>query len=637
MLQQIRDKFTGVIAFIIIGAIGITLVISFGGMDGGVVTGNFAAKVNGEEIPYSNYQRVMQNALYRQQEAMQGELTPELQEQIQRQVLEGMISNEVVRQFVRDAGFRVDDQRVMQSIRNQEVFKVGGEYSYESYVMILQNQGVSPEGFERDQRAQMEVQQLETAIVASAFYTPAEYRRYIELLAEERTVAHVQLDAEQLADEVDLSETQLRAYYDANPDLFRSEESVRLEYVEVSLDDVKQNVTIAERDVRDFYDANPDRFIAADRRRISHILMLIDDETDDAAAAALAEQVLGRLDEGATFEELANEYSQDPVSAAAGGDLGWAMPGDYPEAFEEALFDLEVGQVSAPVRTEFGIHLIRLDELRPGERQAYEDVRDDLFDELRTQEAVDGFYALAERVDDLALENPGNLGAVAAGTGLEVGTIETFTRSGAEPLGFDVELVDAAFSVAVLEDGENSPLIELDDERAVVISVIEHRPAAPLPFDSVRASVEQTLRIRGGADLARARGEELLARLEAGESFADLAEEFSFDVPEPVTVTRAARDYPPALLASIYRAPHPQEGAPQYHGLSLGNGGYAVFRLDAVIPGRPENIPQQQRDERKQMLAQQAGGITAAALITDLRRDAKVQIAPDLFDQPDPL
>lgn len=637
MLQSIREKFTGVIALLIIGAIAITLVISFGGMDGGVVTGNFAAKVNGEEISSINYQRVMQNQLYRQQEAMQGELTPELQEQIQRNVLEGMIRNEVVKQFVRDAGFRVDDLRVMQQIRKQEVFQLAGEYSYESYVMILANQGLTPEGFEGEQRAQMEVEQLESAIVTSAFFTPAEYRRYIELLAEERTVAHVLFDAAELAAEVEMTDEELRAFYDSNPDLFRTDESVRLEYIEIALDDIKQDIAVTETDVRDYFESNRDRFIAEDRRNVSHILILIDDEADAEAAMATAAELRARLGEGGVFEDLAREYSQDPVSAAEGGDLGWAAPGDYPEAFEEALLALDPGQVSAPVRTEFGVHLIRLDELRPGARQEFEDVRDELFDELRTQSAMDEFYAVADRLDDLALENPGNLAVVASELGRELRSIDNFTRIGGAPLGYEPQLVDAAFSVAVLEDGENSPLIELGDDRAVVVSVAEYRPSATLPLEEVRERVEEALRVDRGADLARARGEALVERLQAGESFADLADEFSFTPPEAVTLTRASRDMTPELLAAVYRAPRPAEGETRYYGQSLAGGGYAVFRLDAVTPGRPDVIPQQERDQRKQLLAQQAGANAAGALVADLRAAATVIIAPGLFDQPEPL
>lgn len=633
LLQIIRDKFSGVIALVIIGAIAITLVISFSGMDGGVASGNFAAEVNGEPIPMANYQRVAQNQLYRQQEALQGELTSAIQEQIQRSVLEGMVRNEVIKQFVRDSGFRVSDERVMQEIRRQPVFQVGGEYSYASYVVVLGQQGIVPEQYEFDQRAQMEIGQLENAIVVSDFFTPAEYRRYIELLAEERTAAHVLLDPRALSADIDLPESRLREYYDANSERFMSAESVRLEYVEVSLADISSGVTVAEDEVRAYYDSAPERFIDSDQRRISHILIQIDEESGDSAAVAIADDLGARLDQDESFEALAREYSADPVSAAEGGNLGWARPGDYPEAFEAALFDLEIGQVSAPVRTEFGIHLIRLDELRAGAQQAFADVRDQLYEELVKQRATDGYYALADQMDDLALENSGNLASVAEQAGLELKIVETFTRTGGEPLGFNPALVDATFSVAVLEDGENSALIELADERAVIVSVAEHRTPALKPFEEVREAVTETLRLQSGVDLAAERGAELLARLEAGGTFDGVAAEFAITPPESAVLTRTARDVSPEVLAEIFRAPRPEEGASAYHGARLASGAYAVFRLDAVTPGRPDAIPQQQRDERKQLLAQQAGGNAAAALVADLRSKARVQLAPGLFDQ----
>ena len=633
MLQFIRDKVTGVVAIAIIAAIGGALVVSFSGSDGGVAVDAFAAEVNGEPIPLVNYQRVSRNQVFRQQEALQGDLTPALQEQIQRTVLESMVRNDVVKQFVRDAGFRVSDERVMEEIRRQPVFQVGGEYSYESYLVVLGNQGIVPELYEADQRAQMEIAQLESAIVLSDFFTPAEYRRYIELLAEERTAAYAVLDPSVLAADIDVPEAQLRDYYAANSNLFMSEESLRLEYIEISLADVSGGVAISEDDVREYYDSAPERFIESDRRRISHILLQVDEEGGDSAAAAAADDLVARLDQGEAFEALASEYSEDPVSAAEGGSLGWARPGDYPEAFEEAVADLEVGQVSAPVRTEFGIHLIRLDELRVGAQQAFADVRDQLYEELREQQATDLYYALADQVDDLALENPGDLGSVAEQAGLELKIIESFTRAGGEPLGFNSALVDAAFSVAVLDDGENSALIELGSDKAVVLRVAEHRLPALKSFDEVRAAVTEALRLDAGLELAGERGAELLARLQAGGAFEETAAEFGTSATEARVLTRTTSDVSPELLVAVFRAPRSEEDASAYHGVRLTTGAYAVFRLDAVTPGRPDAIPQQQRDQRKQLLAQQAGGNAAAALIADLRAKAKVRVAPGLFDQ----
>jgi peptidyl-prolyl cis-trans isomerase D len=637
MLQTIRERFTGPIAFAVIGAIAVTLVISFGNMDttGGV--GAFAAEVNGEEIPTINYQRVLQNQLVRQQEIFRGELPPAMQEQLERNVLESMVRSRVAAQFASDSGYGVSEPRLKGYIQSLPVFQVGGEYSYESYVAVLSSQGLSPAGFESEQRSSLQVGQLEGGIISSAFFTPAEYRRYIELLAEQRTAVYVKFDPASLAGEVDVTAETMQAYYDANPGQFETEESVDLEYVEISLDDIMQSIVIDEAAIRDFYDENPDRYQSQEQRQAKHILVAVSGDRDQAAAEQLISELAARLDSGEEFGALAAEYSDDPVSGNAGGDLGWAGPGDYVPAFEEVLFSLQEGQTSDAVRTQFGFHLIQLVAIRSGEQQTFAKVRDELFDELREREAAEQFYALAERVDDLALENSSSLAPVASESGLDLKRIESFTRAGGGSFGYNQSMVDAAFSIEVLEDGENSPLIEISDRAAVVLRVSEHRPVRLKTLDQVKPQLEESVRLELAADKALTRGEDVLAQLKGGESIDDLAVEFGFQLESPEPLSRGSDTVDPELLGAIFRAPKPVGEQSVYQGVPLGNGGYAVFNLRGVRPGLPEAIPQDQRDARKRNLAEQQGRAAAAALVTDLRESANVYIVPGLFDQPDSL
>jgi peptidyl-prolyl cis-trans isomerase D len=637
MLQTIRDKFTGVIAFLVIGAIGVTLVISFGSMSMDAVGGGFAAEVNGEPIPLTEYQRVMQSQLVRQQEAFQGELPPALQEQLQRNVLENLVRNEVVKQYVRESGYRVDDERVRQAIRTEPAFQVAGRYSSDSYVAVLNSQGLVPELYEQDQRSSLTVAQLQNGVVGSAFYTPAEYRRYIQLLTEERRVATISFDPAALIGEVPVTDEVLQADFDKNPEQYMLEESVTLDYVEVLLADISADIVLEDADLRDYYELNAQRYAELEQRQVSHILIIAEgEETADIAAQQVAD-LSSKIVAGENFEDLAREFSNDTVSAEDGGSLGWAGRGDYPEPFEEALFALEKGQVSEPVRTEFGYHLIRLDDVRAGSQQPFEEVREELSEELRRQKAADRYYAIADSVDDLALENAGSLDEVAAESGLEVKRLDVFTRSGGDPLGYSAALVDAAFSVAVLEDRENSPLIELADDRAVVIRVVDYRPTTLRPFAEVRAEVESAYRLKQAAELAQSRGQAMLAGLQAGDDLAALAAQYSMDAPAAVLLGRGANDISPEVLAAVFRAPKPAEGVAVSEGVALSSGGYAVFRLEEVIPGRPELIPQQQRDERKAQLAQQDGGLAATAVIAELRNSADVVVLQGLFDQPERL
>jgi peptidyl-prolyl cis-trans isomerase D len=325
------------------------------------------------------------------------------------------------------------------------------------------------------------------------------------------------------------------------------------------------------------------------------------------------------------------------VSAEQGGDLGWSGRGDFVSAFEETLFSLNDGETSVPVRTEFGYHLIRLEEVRAGTQRSYEEMHDELLSELQLQEAADQFYALAEQVDDLALENPDSLVDVAAASGLELQRIDNFTRAGGEPFGYNQNLVDTAFSVEVLEDRENSALIEIGDDRAVVIRVAEYRPSRLEEFDQVKAAVSEVVGFQQAAVESSTQGEAMLERLQAGEEFDALAQEYEVELVEAEKLNRGTADVDAGLLAAIFRTPKPVADRPIFRGLGLGNGAYAVFRLDAVRAGRPDEIPQQERDQRKQLLARQLGSVATEALVTDLRADAEVFIAPDLFEQADSL
>ena len=635
MLQIIREKFTGPIAFAVIAAIGITLVISFGNMDTGGATGNFAAEVNGEEIPILNYQRLVQNELGRQQETFQGEFPEALQEQLQRNVLENMIRNKVLAQYVRNSGYRVDAERVKAFIRSQPVFQVGEEYSYESYMAVLSSQGLSPEVFERDQQVALEVGQLDNGIVASAFYTPTEYRQYISLLAEQRDVLYASIDPADLIGEIQVSDESLRSYYDSNSEEFKTEESVSLEFVEIRLDGISEAVVVDEPAIRQYYEENADRYRTREQRLPRHILIAVDVDTDEAAAEQTIAELSERLATGAAFEELAGEFSDDSASAEQGGMLDWSGRGDFVSAFEEALFALKKGETSGPVRTEFGYHLIQLDDIKAGTQRSYDEVHDELLVELQLQEAADLFYALAEQVDDLALENPDSLVEVAAASGLDLQRIESFTRAGGAPFGYNQNLVDTVFSIEVLEDGENSAVIEIGDDRAVVVRVDEYRPSVLVEFDQVKAVVSNTLGLQQAAVEAGKRGEAMLKRMQSGEAFDAIAAEYGLEVITAEDLSRSSAEVEAELLAAIYRTPKPVADRPIFRGQSLANGAYAVFQLNAVRAGRPDEIPQQERDQRKQLLARQLGSVATEALVTDLRADAEVFIAPDLFQQND--
>jgi len=638
MLQTIREKLTGWAAFAVILIIGVPLVLSFVGGDYTVTGLRFAARVNGEEIPAVEYQRDYQNRLLAAQQAAKDELPKEVEGRIKQEALDALVLNRVITQYVRDAGFRVTPSRVIDRVRNMDVFKVGGQFSRPAYDATLAAQGISPAVFEQEQQSILAASQLQQGLEESSFFTPAELRRLISLDQERRDVAYLVFDPKTLGAAITVSDADVQAYYAANADEFLSPESANIEYLEVALSDMAKDFSPDEESLRNAYEADPTRFRSEEERRASHILIAVDGDRSDSEALALAQEISSQLSKGADFATLAAKYSSDVGSASRGGDLGFAAAGSYVEPFEKALFALAPGEISAPVKTEFGYHIIRLDEVRAGSSRSFDDVRAELVSELKAQTAQDEFYALAERLDDLALENPTSLEPVARDTGLVIRRYEGFTREGGGSLGRNSSLIRAIFSPAVLDGSENTPLIEIDDGHAVVARVSEYEMPAPKPLETVRGEIVERLRAARAATEASSRGQTIVQQVKDGKNLSEVLAGLGLKLTEAGPLTRRTPAVPPDLLAAVFRAPRPT-GDPVVQGVSLGGGGYAVFELRSVIPGDPETIPQDQRDQLKQAMARRAASVEIGALTTQLRESADVVVAPDLFkaDEADAL
>ena len=631
MLEKIREGLKGWIAWVVIALIGVPLALTFVGGDSTFAGGGTAASVNGEDIPVVEFQRVLQDRMVARQQETRSQLSPEVEEQLKRETLDGLVLNRAVIQFVRESGFRVSAQRVANHIRSLPNFQVGGQFSKPAYDAALAANGVPAAAFESEQRSLLEVNQLQDGIAGSAFFTPGEFHRIIALDQQRRDLEYVLFDAKVLGAAITPTDVEIQAYYATNAAQFQSEETVDLDYLEISLSDAARDYVPDEAALRKAYDAEPTRFRSAEEREAKHILISIGTERTDAEARKLVDELAGKLADGADFAALAAQYSADPGSAARGGDLGFAGRGVYVEPFEEALFALQPGQTSAPVKTEFGYHIIRLGAVRASEGQDFEQVRGQLAEALREQKAQDEFYALAERLDDLALENPGSLEPAAREAGLQIRRYSGYTRAGGGPFGDNADLASAVFSDAVLEGGENTPLIELDPGRVLVARVAEHKLPAARPLAEVRDEIASRLRSLRAATEARTRGEATLRRQQAGEDLAAVVDSMGLRLLKTGPVLRRSPVLPPELLAAVFRTPAPADDKPVVRGVSLGDGGYAVFRLNRVIPGEPGQVPQEQRDAQQRILAQRSAQAEMAALAAELRGTAKVVVARDLF------
>src|SRR5690606_25691935 len=287
-----------------------------------------------------------------------------------------------------------------------------------------------PTAFEELQRRALELRDLEEGVSRSSFVTPAEYRRYVELANQRREIAYALFPVEAFLERVEVGDDEVAAHYEEHADRYMTEEAVELEYVELRRGDIAEQIEVSEEELRAEYERQKERYRLDEERRASHILITPDSGESDEDARARAEELMRRINEGEDFAALAAEHSDDPGSASSGGDLGWISRGSLDSAFEEALYSMELGEVEGPVRTDFGWHIIRFDDVREGEERTFEEVRDELLAELRNARADDIYFERANQLGDLAFDEFDSLERVAEQLGLPLKRVERFPRSG---------------------------------------------------------------------------------------------------------------------------------------------------------------------------------------------------------------
>jgi len=630
VLQVLRDRLSGWVAGIIFGVIGLALVLTFGTMRGDVgMTANVVASVDGLDIGQTEFLRTAQDEQFRLREQFGDALPEEFEEQIRALVLDDLIDSYMMRAHARERGFATADARLAGAIRSIPAFLDQGDFSVDLYRSALANLGETPAYFETRQRGLMTLQQFSLSLAESAFFTPVDFRFYIELVQESRSVNGLYVSPEPFRGEAAVTDQQVSEYYERNASGFWTREFVDLEYIDLDAGALPGLSAPAEQDALEWYEQNRDQFISPVQRRSSHILLAADPEGDEEVLAR-AEAVVARLAAGEDFAALATELSEDPGSASSGGDLGWNEAGVFVPEFEEALFALEeAGQYTAPVQSQFGYHIIRLEGLRGGDIAPFESARDEVLADLEERRASEHFFDLAERLADMALESEEGLAWIAEELELPLKALEGFTREGAGEFSGNRRIIDAAYSEEVLDLGENSRILQLGPDRALVLRVARHQPSEQQPLEEVAERIREILVADAAAAAAAAQGAALLDRRLAQEDWSELSDGQGVEQFEEQEIRRDSADYPSELLNAIFAAA-PGEGA---QGLELLDGRYALFEVDEVFPGRPERIARDQRDEVKTGLEERQGMMEYDAYRSSLRERADIWVSPDALGE----
>lgn len=632
MLQSIRERAQGVIAWIIV--ILISVPFALWGIQEylGVGSEPVVASVNDRDITEREFENRYRDFRQNLRQRLGSNYRPELLDEalLRKEVLDSMIRNELIMQASDELGLRAGNDLVSQTILGIPSFQVDGRFNQQAYERGVQSQGLTPTGFEERVRAAIVSDQMSKAIGGSEFSTQSELDTIVKLRLQQREISYLVIPTAKVADQVAVTDAEIQAHYDANPGDFMAPERVKVNYIDLEIDKISGTLSVDEENLLGYYEQHKNEYISPEQRQARHILFALD-EGADAAAVQQAEDdakaALQRIRDGEDFAAVAKELSQDPGSAESGGDLGFFETGIMDKAFDETVFSMAEGEISEPVRSTFGFHIIELTAIRAAQGKSYEEAKADLEKAYLKNEAQRLFYEYAERLSNHAYEDPNSLQPAADALGIEVQTSDWITRDSKEGIFSAPKIMNAVFSDDVLRSGNNSEAIELGPEHVAVVRVSEHEESTLRSLDEVKSEVEAILKKKKASELTRKKGEELLAELNNGETLPVLADKEALAVEAKGMINRDNREIPLSIVRSAFQIARPAEGKISYGEAEMPDGGYAIIALTKVEDGKIDSVDQLGgKDTIKQALERAKADRYFQLLVDQLRSNAKIVV-----------
>ena len=548
--------------------------------------------------------------------------------QARNQILDGLIAQRALLAEAQDKRIAVPDEQLRRAIRAiSGLSGPDGAFDVERYRQLLRAQGKNELIFEREVRSDLALQALPEAISQTALVPTSLVDRVIVLGEQTREIRELAFSPQDYASKVSPSDEQLAAYYERNAAAFSVPESARVEFLVLSSDAIAGQIKVSAEEARAYYEQNQARFATAEQRRASHILVKIEAGASDAerkAARSRAESLLAKLRAGADFAALAKSDSQDPGSAASGGDLGLFSRDLMVKPFADAAFALKPGAISDVVESEFGLHIIKLSEVRPGTQRDFASARPEIEAEIRSQQASARFAEAAETFSNLVYEQSDSLAPAAQRFGLEVQSNDGVGRGNTPALGREhplnhPRLLASLFSADSIANKRNTEAVDVGGNRLVAARIVEHRPAQRKPLETVRSALRDLVVHEEARKLAVKAAEARLEALRAGQTADGLS--------AARTVSRtASAGFPAAAVDAVFRAPSAK--LPAFVGADLGAQGYAIYQVTKVNLPDPKRVAER-RDNYRQQLQQAYAQQSLSDYLESVKARSKIERYPE--------
>ena len=577
------------------------------------------------EIDYNNALRAQQQ---RMQQALGGNFDPSLLQspEMRYALLEQMIGERLLQDQARRDRLTVSDEQLRKFISDIPAFQVDGKFSQARYEQMLAGQDPpqTPVAFAQSVRQGLALAPLEEPVNGANIVARSNIERYLGLLDQQRVSAQASVEADSYLKDVKIDDAAVKAFFDANPGVFQVPEQVKLDYLSLSQAALGATITIDPAEVRKRYDENPRLFGKVEERDAAHILIAVKPDAsaeEKAAAKQKAEEIAVQARKNpAQFAEMAKKLSQDPGSAAQGGDLGFsARDGSMVKPFEDAVFAMnKAGEIAGPVQSDFGWHIIKLVAIQPAQQQPFDQVKGQIEQDLKRQQATTKFPEVADQLQNLVYEQSDSLQPAAKTLNLTVQSTPFLTRAQVQALAQNnPKFVQAVFSSDSLQSKRNTEAIEIAPGTLMAAHVTEYKPATPRSFDEVKADIRRQLELRAASELAQKAGQAKLALLQQGKDAG-----LTFGKPVTVSRNRPQQGYPQAALTAIFQADAAK--LPAYAGAANERGGYSLYRIERVVAAPPPDAARLTAFSNR--VGEQIGRELAAANVASLRAKSEVKI-----------
>ena len=624
-MQSLRDGSTGIASKILVGLI--IIVFAMFGM--GSITTFLAptpkvAEVNGEDIT----QVEMETAVERSRRMMIAQDIDPLsidEDVLRDSVLKSLISRKLLSQLADDWNLVYPDALLDEEIRSTSAFQVGGLYNPEQFSLVVGSAGFSPQGYREELRKEKKLAQIATAIAGSGFLPNELVTRIGSISGQTRDVAYLLIEIETLSEQVETSDQELLVSYQESLQEYETEETVDIEYVELKKSDLLELVDASEQELLNYFEDTKEAYIRPEERRLAHIFK---EYSSNGDARAAVEKMYKQIIDGAEFDTLAKENSDDPLSAENGGDLGFSARGVFSSEsylqFGEVAFSLELNEISEPVETEFGFHLIKVLDIVPSVDPVFDQVKDSVVQSYRQDMSDEMFVARSSELSELAFES-NDLQGPATALDLPIKTTGPVGYSATEGIAANPEIINMAFSEDILIEGNNSDVIEVNTDHHVVIRVKKYEPAEIRSFDEVINEVRGKFLREKSVKLAEDQAKEIIEMLEAGSLTRYVADQFDLSWTVVAAVKRMSLELDDEIREKAFALPRPIEGGKSLGYAFLDAGNVAVISVTNVANYPEAQVSGEEMASLSRALGSKQGSIDYNRLEGSLLADASVE------------